>query len=299
MREMNAGTRTYSIRDLENFCGIKAHTIRMWEKRYGILTPERSDSNIRYYTEDELKKLIIVSLLNRNGMKISRIAQLSDSELLHEVLKTGNNEANGNGYFDPGELILSAMRFSEAEFRDKLSHYIREEGLTEAYLHVLYPLMLKARALWLTDCISKPHEQFIRHVISTILISGEMTLDNPLNGESAAIINIDETASVPDLLFLKYLMRLKGYDVIYTEDTLSVDDIRNIHSIKSFNILVINLPLSEHDNEIREFCSDIAAELKLRKVLVVNRNIRNGSWGNKKTEAACTPYELVKWTDSL
>ncbi|MCK7540180.1 MAG: MerR family transcriptional regulator [Marinilabiliales bacterium] len=87
---MNAGSRTYSIKDLENFCGIKAHTIRMWEKRYGVLTPDRSDSNIRYYTEEELKKLITVSILNRNGMKISKIARLNDSELLREVLKNGS-----------------------------------------------------------------------------------------------------------------------------------------------------------------------------------------------------------------
>jgi len=299
MREMNAGTRTYSIKDLENFCGIKAHTIRMWEKRYSILTPERSDSNIRYYTEDELKKLITVSLLNRNGMKISRIARLSDSELLHEVLKTGNYEVNGKGSIDPGDLIMSAMRFSEGEFRDKLSHFVREKGLTEAYLLVFCPLMQKARTLWLTDSISKPHEQFIRHVISTILISGEMSLDNPLSGESAAIINLDETGSEPNLLFLKYLLRKKGYDVVYTEDTLSVDDIRSIHSIRSFSLLAVNLPLSENDSEVREFCSDIAAELKLKKVLVVSRNIRNGSLGTKKTEAARTPDELIKWTERL
>jgi DNA-binding transcriptional MerR regulator len=299
MREMNAGTRTYSIRDLENFCGIKAHTIRMWEKRYGILTPERSDSNIRYYTEDELKKLLTVSLLNRNGMKISRIARLSDSELLHEVLKTGNYDANGNGNIDPGELIMSAMRFSEVEFRDKLSHFVREKGLIGAYLHVLYPLMQKARALWLTDCISRPHEQFIRHVISTILISEEMSLDNSLNGDSAVIINLDETGSEPNLLFLKYLLHKKGYDVVYTEDTLSVDDIRSIHSIRSFNLLVINLSLSEHDNEVREFSSKIADELKLKKVLVVSKNFRNGSWISKKTEAVGTPHEMVKWTDSF
>ncbi|MCA1741452.1 MAG: MerR family transcriptional regulator [Bacteroidales bacterium] len=130
---MNAGSRTYSIKDLENFCGIKAHTIRMWEKRYGILTPERSDSNIRHYTEEELKKLITVSILNRNGMKISKIARLNDSELLREVLKNGTGEETSDGTFKPGELIMSALRFSEEEFREKLSHFIREKGLTDAY----------------------------------------------------------------------------------------------------------------------------------------------------------------------
>ncbi len=179
---MNAGSRTYSIKDLENFCGIKAHTIRMWEKRYGILTPDRSDSNIRYYTEEELKKLITVSILNRNGMKISKIARLNDSELLHEVLKNGTGDETSDGTFRPGELIMSALKFSEEEFREKLTHFVRNQGLTEAYLQVFHPLMQKARVLWLTDCISKPQEQFIRHVIRTILISEEITVENTLNG---------------------------------------------------------------------------------------------------------------------
>src|SRR5665648_504258 len=99
MREMNAGSRSYSIKDLENFCGIKAHTIRMWEKRYGILTPERSDSNIRSYSEEELKKLITIAILNRNGLKISRIARLSDAELLREVMQYGTSDDNRNGRF--------------------------------------------------------------------------------------------------------------------------------------------------------------------------------------------------------
>ncbi|HUW91623.1 MAG TPA: MerR family transcriptional regulator, partial [Bacteroidales bacterium] len=158
MRKMNAGTRSYSIKDLENFCGIKAHTIRMWEKRYRILTPDRSDSNIRSYSEEELKKLITVAILNRNGLKISRIARLSDTELLREVMQYSSGEEGKNGGFKPGELIMSALRFSEEEFRNSLRPFINESGTEDAYVGVFYPLMQKARTLWLTDCLSKPQE---------------------------------------------------------------------------------------------------------------------------------------------
>lgn len=296
---MNAGSRTYSIKDLENFCGIKAHTIRMWEKRYGILTPERSDSNIRHYTEEELKKLITVSILNRNGMKISKIARLNDSELLREVLKNGPGDESGDGTFKPGELIMSALRFSEEEFREKLSNYVSEMGLTDAYLQVFHPLTQKARVLWLTDCISKPQEQFIRHVIRTILISQEMAVENNLSGGSAAIINLGDTEVENNLVFLKYLLRKRGFDVVYTEGTLSADDIRGIHSVRPFTILAVNLPASEPDEEVRTFCNSLARELGLKRVLVLGRYDTSGSWSNGKTEAVCSPAGLTEWADSL
>jgi DNA-binding transcriptional MerR regulator len=296
---MNAGSRTYSIKDLENFCGIKAHTIRMWEKRYGILTPERSDSNIRHYTEEELKKLITVSILNRNGMKISKIARLNDSELLREVLRTGTGDEGSDGTFKPGELIMSALRFSEEEFREKLSHFIREKGLTDAYLKVFYPLMQKAKALWLTDCISKPQEQFIRHVIRTLLISEDMTHEVPSKGRSAAIINLGDTESENNLVFLKYLLRKRGFEVVYTEGTLSAEDIRGIHSVRPFAVLALNLPASEPDDEVKGFCNGLAKELDLKKVLVLGRYDSSGTWSNGKTKAVCSPAGLTEWADSL
>ncbi len=296
---MNAGSRTYSIKDLENFCGIKAHTIRMWEKRYGILTPDRSDSNIRYYTEEEMKKLITVSILNRNGLKISKIARLNDSELLREVLKNGTGDDTSDGTFRPGELIMSALKFSEEEFREKLTGYVRNQGLTEAYLQVFHPLMQKARVLWLTDCISKPQEQFIRHVIRTILISEEITVENTLNGRRAAIINLGDNESENNLVFLKYLLKSRGYEVVYTEGTISADDIRGIHSVRPFTVLAVNLPASEPDDEVRGFCSEVAKELELKRVLVLGRYASNGSWSNGKTEAVCSPAGLTEWADSL
>ncbi len=299
MREMNAGSRTYSIKDLENFCGIKAHTIRMWEKRYGILSPERSDSNIRHYTEEELKKLITVSILNRKGMNISKIAKLNDSELLREVLKNGTGDETSDGTFRPGELIMSALRFSEEEFREKLGYFVREKGLTDAYLQVFHPLMQKARVLWLTDCISRPQEQFIRHVIRTILISEEISVDNNLNSGSAAIINLGHTEIENNLVFLKYLLRKRGYDVVYTEGTLSADDIRGIHSVKPFKVLAVNLPASEPDDEVRTFCNALAKELELQRVLVLGRYDSSGSWSNGNTEAVCSPAGLTEWADSL
>ncbi|MCK7540181.1 MAG: hypothetical protein MZV63_59425 [Marinilabiliales bacterium] len=106
---------------------------------------------------------------------------------------------------------MSALKFSEEEFREKLTHFVRNQGLTEAYLQVFHPLMQKARVLWLTDCISKPQEQFIRHVIRTILISEEITVENTLNGRQALpLLTSVIMKAENNLVFLKYLLRKQG-----------------------------------------------------------------------------------------
>ena len=297
---MNAGSRTYSIKELEDHCGIKAHTIRMWEKRYNILTPERSESNIRHYTEEELKKLIIISILNRGGLKISRIARMSDAELLREVLKTSTGEEGAESpFFKPGDVIMSAMRFSEEEFRQKLVHFVREMGVTDAYLNVFHPLMKKARVLWLTDCISKAQEQFIRHVIRTILISEDIVCQAPEAEKSAAVINLGDNESENNLFFLKHLLRQKGYEVVYTEGTLTVEDIRGIHSVRPFTVLALNLPASEPDNEVKQLCNKMIKELDLHKILVLGRYDNKSSWVNGKSRAICSPAQLTEWVGTL
>lgn len=296
---MNAGSRTYSIKDLENFCGIKAHTIRMWEKRYEILRPERSDSNIRHYTEEELKKLITVSILNRNGLKISRIAGLSDNELLKEVMKYGSGDEHSDGSFKPGELIMSALRFSEEQFRERLMPFIAGKGMKESYIRVFHPLMQKAKALWLTDCLSRPQERFIRHVIRTLIISEDIRLGSPPATESAAVINLGDNEAENNLIFLKYLLKQKGMDVVYTDGTLSGDEIKGIHLIRPFTVMVINLPAAEPEDEIKGFCNNITRELRLRKILVTGRYDSNCTWSNGKTEAVSTPAEMAAWADRL
>ncbi|MCU0376865.1 MAG: MerR family transcriptional regulator [Bacteroidales bacterium] len=296
---MNAGNRTYSIKDLENYCGIKAHTIRMWEKRYEILRPERSDSNIRHYTEEELKKLITISILNRNGLKISRIASLSDNELLKEVMKYGSGDEQDDDSFKPGELIMSALRFSEEQFREKLNPFIADKGMRESYIRIFHPLMQKAKALWLTDCLSRPQEQFIRHVIRTLIISEDMKLGSPLITECAAVVNLGDNEAENNLIFLKYLLKMKGFDVVYTEGTLSGDEIKGIHSIRPFTVMAINLPAVEPEAEVKDFCNNINRELRLRKILVTGRYDSNCTWNNGTTEAVSTPAEMAAWADRL
>ena len=168
---MEEGLNKYSIKDLENFTGIKAHTIRIWEKRYNILEPDRTESNIRTYSENELKKILNVAYLNRNGLKISKIALLNDEDLSQKVIAISSQHDDPDQDFQPGKIIMSAMKFNEDKFIDALRPYIKTHGFEACYINHLYPLMQKARILWQTGCLTRAQEQFVRNTIKQILIT--------------------------------------------------------------------------------------------------------------------------------
>jgi len=140
---MEEGINVFSIKDLENFSGIKAHTIRIWEKRYKILEPDRTDSNIRTYNETELKKILNVAYLNRNGLKISRIARLNDDELTKQVMAVSNRSESIDQNFQPGKLLMSAIRFNESQFRNAMEPFLKNYGIEDAYIRFLNPLLEK------------------------------------------------------------------------------------------------------------------------------------------------------------
>lgn len=296
---MDSGGRSYSIRDLENSCGIKAHTIRMWEKRYGILTPDRSNTNIRLYSEEELKKLITVALLNRNGLKISRIARLNDSELLREVMKL--SQGNGDRLLEArqAEIIMPALRFNEEKYREALTAEVNKMGSEEAYIRLFHPLALKARTLWLTDCISKPQEQFIVQGIRTLMTSEEITLTKKPDRETVSIVNLGDNEGINNLIFLKYLLRKRGFNVVFTEGILSTSDIKSIHTILPFTILVLDIPASIPDGEVTEFSTPLVKDLHLKKVLIMGRYKKYASGADRVIEVVCSPEEMVSWADRL
>jgi DNA-binding transcriptional MerR regulator len=116
----------YSIRDLEKLTGIKAHTIRIWEQRYGLVTPARTDTNIRYYTDENLRLLFNIALLNRNGLKISKLAQMSSEEIAAKGAAIAQNNPNPNSQIDA--LTLGMIDLSEEAFERVFVEYVSTHG---------------------------------------------------------------------------------------------------------------------------------------------------------------------------
>ncbi len=259
----------FSIKDLENFSGIKAHTIRIWEKRYKILEPDRTDSNIRTYSETELKKILNVAYLNRNGLKISRIAMLTDDELTQEVLDISSQHDNIDLDFQPGKILMAAIRFNEMQFIGSLTPFIKKYGLESAYSTYFYPLLEKSRILWQTGSLSRAQEQFVRNIFRQILIREdyEMKYSSSKSKATIAMINTFDYMSENNFLFYKYVLRKRGHDVIFTGGILPASEVIEIHKIKPFDYLVVNSGAFDLAHKKIGYFSSIGKSLLLKKII--------------------------------
>jgi MerR family transcriptional regulator, light-induced transcriptional regulator len=269
---MEDGLNIFSIKDLENFSGIKAHTIRIWEKRYSILEPDRTDSNIRTYSETELKKILNVSYLNRNGLKISKIAKLDEDELTQRVMTVSSKNDNPDHIFQPGKILMSAIRFNEELFKETISPIIKSSGIEESYTKYLFPLLEKARILWQTGSLSRAQEQFVRNTIKQLIII-EDNLIKPATGRQKAVIamiNTSDNLTDNNFLFYKYVLKKRGFDVIFTGGILPASEVTEIHKIKPFDYLVVNSSAFDFAEKKIGYFNGIGKSLKLKKIILTD-----------------------------
>lgn len=270
VKAMEEGINVFSIKDLENFSGIKAHTIRIWEKRYRILEPDRTDSNIRTYNEGELKKILNVAYLNRNGFKISKIAALSEDELTQKVIDVSSRNDNSDLNFQPGKILMSAIRFNETQFKSVLEPFLKNYGIEEAYIKFYQPLLEKTRILWQTGSLSRAQEQFVRNCIRQILIIEDYNLkvQGGASKTAVAMINTSDYLSENNFLFYKYILKKKGFDVIFTGGILPVSEVVEIHKIKPFQYLVVNSGAFDFDMKKTGYFSSIGKSLFVKKIIL-------------------------------
>ncbi len=269
---MEEGMNVFSIKDLENFSGIKAHTIRIWEKRYKILEPDRTDSNIRVYNESELKKILNVAYLNRNGFKISKIAQFREDELTRQVVTMSNQVDNLDVNFQPGKILMSAIWFNESQFKEVLLPFIRRYGIEDAYLRFFHPLLDKSRILWQTGSLSRAQEQFVRNTIHQLIVIEDNSLRSQPGKSRAVVAMINTTDNLSDnnFLFYKYALRNRNFEVIFTGGILPASEVIEIHKIKPFEYLVVNSGAFDYDKKKISYFSSIAKSLIIKKVILTD-----------------------------
>ena len=300
-RDMEDGLNVFSIKDLENFSGIKAHTIRIWEKRYSILEPDRTDSNIRSYNETELKKILNVSFLNRNGLKISKIAKLNELELTSKVMTVSSKNDDKSIDFQPGKILTSAIRFNEGLFREALSSLIEGHGLEQAYCSYIYPLLEKARILWQTGSLSRAQEQFVRNTVKHLIII-EDNLLNRSNGNSKhaiAMINTSDNLTDNNFLFYKYALKKRGFEVIFTGGILPASEVVEIYKTKSFEYLIVNSSSFDFAEKKIAYFRNIGKSLMLKRIIFTD----SPSYSNKKAIDKMIftndPEDFIKVVDSI
>jgi MerR family transcriptional regulator, light-induced transcriptional regulator len=269
---MEEATNVFSIKDLENFSGIKAHTIRIWEKRYKVLEPDRTDSNIRTYSETELKKILNVAYLNRNGLKISKIVRLGEDELTQQVMAASSQDESPDQSFQPGKILMTAIRFNEYNFKEALEPFIRHNGIEDAYISFFHPLLEKSRILWQTGSFSRAQEQFVRNTIRQIMMVEDSILKSHSGRikTSVAMINTSDNLSDNNFLFYKYVLKKRGYDVIFTGGILPASEVIEIHKIKPFDYLIVNSGSFDFARKKIGYFSSIGKSLLIKKIILTD-----------------------------
>lgn len=228
---MNNVKKYFSIRDLENLSGIKAHTIRIWEKRYGLLTPERTSTNIRTYSLSSLQKLLNITLLYNNGYKISKIAKIPEAEiplLVREIVAKNSTNNHAINAFK-----LSMINFDPSLFQNTYNSLLAEKSFREIFWEDLIPLLNELGLLWQTDTINPSHEHFITNLIKQKVYTSteKLQLMRPTQHDKVFVLFLPENEIHEiGLLFLNYEIMLRGYKTIYLGQTMPLEDLADLQS---------------------------------------------------------------------
>ena len=217
----------YSIKDIEKLTGVKAHTIRIWEKRYAIVIPKRTKTNIRYYDEDDLKNVMNIALLNNNGYKISNIAKLSTDERRTIAAKLSNVDSKFENNIDA--IMYSVLQLDEHNINLILNQHIVQEGLHQTMEQLVYPLLEKMGMMWIAGSISEVHERFVTNLLKNVII-GQINScdDNPNNIEKRKIILYLPEGQSHELsvLYLHYMLKAKGNEVLMFGTNYSLESLK-------------------------------------------------------------------------
>ncbi|WP_070138307.1 MerR family transcriptional regulator [Crocinitomix algicola] len=256
----------YSIKDLENFTQIKAHTLRIWEQRYKLLSPARTKTNIRLYTEDDLKKILNINLLYSNGLKISKIAKLSDEEiqkLAIENLMGADEGQDGN----INVIIRFLIEFDEPSIIDLFSDYIAKYSIDYIFTNLLIPLLKKVGELWQVNTISVAHEHFLSNIIRRLFIVNTPELKNLSmnNGVVLLFLKEDEYHEL-GLLFYNYYLRTKGYKTVYVGAAMPMTDLEVLVKSVQPDYLFSSLVAQISEKEFQAFIDKIKNCFDLTKV---------------------------------
>lgn len=259
----------YSISDLEKLTGIKAHTIRIWEKRYHIISPERTETNIRYYSVNDLQRLMNISFLNRNGYKISQISEMSDSQVQSEVARICEKPGTEEGYLT--ELLKATQELDEEKFERIINGAILKLGFDAMFRQVVFPLLEKINLLWQIGKISSCQERFahnlIRHKL-VVAIDGMVGSSQSTNQHYLLYLPSGQYDEIV-LLYTNYLLRKSGHQVIYLGPSIPLDHLRFLTNRHIIDNIVVSINNGYSGKELDTYASNLTAIFPKKKIYII------------------------------
>ncbi|NJX15735.1 MerR family transcriptional regulator [Tamlana crocina] len=251
---MNNIKVNFSIKDLENLSGIKAHTIRIWEKRYQLLSPNRTDTNIRNYNLASLQKLLNISYLNNNGIKISKIAKLDENEIPIKVREIASRSKVEDHAINA--LKLAMINFDQTLFYNTYNNLLETKSFNDIFYSVFLPLLEEIGLLWQTNTITPAHEHFLSiHIKQKILLNIErLQILEPRPDSKTFVLFLPEN-EIHDigLLFINYQLRSKGYHTIFLGESVPMDSLLGVLEFFSIVTFISYFTIYPETQDIQDY----------------------------------------------
>lgn len=247
---------SFTIKDLENLSGIKAHTIRIWEQRYSFIKPSRTDTNIRYYSSEELKKILNVALLNKYGFKISHIDKMADGEIREKILSLNQAEAMQERIIN--DLIQCMVDIDIEKLEQILDKHIATKGIERTITQIIFPFLEKIGILWLTNHINPAQEHLVSNIIRQKLIVGIDGITTSLQVNKTVLLFLPEGEyHEMGLLFMNYLLKSRGVNTIYLGSSIPLKDVEYVVKFKKPDYLYSHLTTVGQNFNFDKFITNV------------------------------------------
>jgi DNA-binding transcriptional MerR regulator len=291
----------YTIRELENLSGIKAHTIRIWEKRYGLIAPQRTSTNIRTYCDTELKKLLNVSILNRNGLKISKIAQLSTDEIIAKISQfTSATTTSAESQIE--SLILAMIDLDDYRFEQVLARTVIQFGFEDAVTTVLYPFFVRIGIMWQTGSINPAQEHFVSNLVKQklyVAIDG-LVVNFKHNARRFVFFLPEGELHEIGLLFFCFLVKKRGHHTLYLGQSMPLSDLSDIALIYQFDYMVTSLTTSFAGKDLVKFTKLLSEEFPEKVIFIFGSRISDlADHVPSNTVLLASPNALLQELDKI
>lgn len=267
----------YSIKDLEKLTGIKAHTIRMWEKRYKFLTPERTLTNIRFYSDQDLRSFLNISILNRNGYKISHIVKMKQAEISDKILEITENVHDFENQIET--LVVAMSELDEMKFDKILTTSILKLGLENTVTQIIYPFFEKIGVLWQIGTINPGQEHFVSSLIRQKLIIAIDGQYDSLASDSKLFLLFLPNGEYHEigLLYSHYLIKKSGFRVIYLSQNVPFEDLREVAQMKPPDYLFTSFTSFITEDDLKTYIDNLSAAFPGKTIFVSGFQIREYS----------------------
>jgi DNA-binding transcriptional MerR regulator len=260
----------FTIKDLENLTGVKAHTIRIWEQRYSFLKPQRTGTNIRYYNNEELKTILNIALLNKYGYKISHIDRMGEDEVKDKILSLSNALAQQERVIN--ELIQNMIDLNVESFEDVLDDYIRARGIEKTINQIIFPFMERIGVLWITDHINPAQEHIVSNIIRQKLIVGIESIKTHVVVNKSILLFLPESEYHElGLLFIQYLLKSRGINTLYLGANVPLEDVQYVVELKKPDYIYTHLTSVSNSFSFERFLGNLTRRFESTPIVISGR----------------------------